>query len=1138
MLIPETIDFFYKELENIFISTVFSPKEKISQFRSIFNKIIKSLTDEEPQLFSGNFSRIIFLLDKLNVPDKLAVQIKKVRSLLNRSYSVQDYIYNNEDVNFCFQTICFTLKNFTSSLIPQSIGNLLKDIRTKDNSYKFNKPKSEHISELKVVVIKINVHDDKNLKVKLKPELICESEQFGRIKLMLSDLWIAIYYICWEGSIINLFDVKILSKPTSPIEDLIVITTTPNSLVVLEPDYLIDVTDLAECFTQKGSNHNLYFLKKFIQSGTKPSMVAGNLINSCFDELLNNNNVEFEEAYDRAIKIKPLQLFSIAAQNSSDIKIMKEKVAQHFENLKKIITNLNYDYFSIEPTFISPKYGLQGRLDVLLEYDDEINRKNIIELKSGSAPSPDYALQSAKGQTIRTGIWVNNFAQTTCYNMLLDSAYENRTGSSQILYSSAHENPLRNAPNIIQKKQDVMFLRNLIVANERALMLGNNSIFKNINPDDFGDRPSFTESHINEFAQTYFSATELERKYFHEYISFLLREIHSSKIGSNENINNNGFSSLWNDSLQEKENAFSVLSYLKLIPEESDFESFYLCFRTTDATTPISSLRKGDLCILYPINSDGQTNPVNQQIIKCTIKEISNVQIIISLRNKLFNKSFFEQAEHWVLEQDYIDSTNKGLFNSLYKFLKAPDEKKDLLFGLRQPEFIENSSFQNNELNSKQLKLLQSALSANDYFLLQGPPGTGKTSYMLKNIIEQLYKTTEDNILILAYTNRAVDEICSALKRIKLNDSQSDEIQFPFLRLGSKESSEHQEYLISYLAENIPFRELYIKILNTRIFVSTVSSVLSNPEIMDIKKFDIAVIDEATQILEPQIVGILSDVKRFIMIGDEKQLPAVVSQSSKHLKIENELLNEIHLTNFSGSLFERLLKNCIDKQWVHAFGMLNYQARMHKDIQEFPNSRFYNYELMTFPQLDWQNSDEHKFKTNSENPLEILLSKSRIIFIQSESEKNSKVHFKEAKRVAALINTISEVYGKSFNDRTVGVIAPFRAQCYEIYKNLPPNVSTQVTVDTVERFQGSEREIIIISFALNNIYQMKNMQSLLQLGNVNIDRKLNVALTRARQHLILLGVPEILSYSAIFHDLIEFIKQKNGYISSDEFDEI
>ena len=156
-------------------------------------------------------------------------------------------------------------------------------------------------------------------------------------------------------------------------------------------------------------------------------------------------------------------------------------------------------------------------------------------------------------------------------------------------------------------------------------------------------------------------------------------------------------------------------------------------------------------------------------------------------------------------------------------------------------------------------------------------------------------------------------------------------------------------------------------------------------------------------------------------------------------------------------------------------------------------------------------------------PLVELLSK-RLIYLPSEREHRPKVHYGEAECVAELITFLSGTYGENFTSQTVGVITPFRAQIAEIVRRIPQELRSKVTIDTVERFQGSEREIIILSCAVNHTTQLQSIQSLVLINGELVDRKLNVALTRARRQFILLGCEEILSESALYRALIEHIR--------------
>jgi DNA replication ATP-dependent helicase Dna2 len=195
--------------------------------------------------------------------------------------------------------------------------------------------------------------------------------------------------------------------------------------------------------------------------------------------------------------------------------------------------------------------------------------------------------------------------------------------------------------------------------------------------------------------------------------------------------------------------------------------------------------------------------------------------------------------------------------------------------------------------------------------------------------------------------------------------------------------------------------------------------------------------------------------------------------------------------------------------------MLKDQGRMHADILTFPNKQYYNNKLQTL--ADWQ----HK-------PLDIkhdIFGKSRMAFINTQAENRRNVNLSEADTVVQLIMEAYQLFEADFDTETLGVITPYRAQIAEIRSRLlekSPRLYNLVTVDTVERYQGSQRRIIIISMAVNSPYQLKNLHVLNDDGTV--DKKLNVAITRAREHLVIVGCSEILSQSPIYNALLQFLE--------------
>ena len=371
-------------------------------------------------------------------------------------------------------------------------------------------------------------------------------------------------------------------------------------------------------------------------------------------------------------------------------------------------------------------------------------------------------------------------------------------------------------------------------------------------------------------------------------------------------------------------------------------------------------------------------------------------------------------------------------------------------------------------------------------------------------------------ILLLAYTNRAVDEICQSLSSITPG--------IDYIRVGSELSCDVRfrgHLLENILAECNSRREVNIRMADCRVYVGTVASIAAKAELFKLKRFDVAIVDEATQILEPQLLGILcakfaderNAVGKFILIGDHKQLPAVILQNSGHSEVHDEGLREAGLFNLKDSLFERLYRFHLKEESPKAIDMLCRQGRMHPGVAFFPNKAFYAGKLEA---LGLPHQLEH-----IEAPVRFIPSKQDL---ESVSGKTNRY---EAQIVAGLAKEVYLAHEEEFDpNRTLGVITPYRSQSALIRKELQalaiPALS-RISIDTVERYQGSERDVIIYSFCVNHLYQLRFLPNLTEEDGVQIDRKLNVALTRARKQLFITGVPEILSHNSIYQYLLKTI---------------
>ena len=764
----------------------------------------------------------------------------------------------------------------------------------------------------------------------------------------------------------------------------------------------------------------------------------------------------------------------------------------------------------LEPSFYSREYGIQGRLD-LWSVDATTQDMTIVELKSGSVFRPNVY-----------GINASHFIQTQIYEMLLRSAFGKKVNfiKNYIFYSKEKSNNIRFAPFIKLQVWEILTIRNNIVFYEEELkrLADNPGFLDTFNTTNLDFLDGFTARNAEEFQKYYQALSKLEKTYFIHFLSFIAREYALSKTGIHGIENAMGNAALWLESVDEKKDRYAILTGLKIMENRSFEKDATLVMEITDSSQ-VSNFRQGDIVVLYP-QSGSHHAPLQQQLYKCSISKLAGSTLELRLRNSQLNARFFEEHAYWNIEEDLLDSSFHKLNEALTEFILAPVAFRNLFLGLTMPrKGTELSDYDvDNHLTSEQNDIVRKAISSEDFFLIWGPPGTGKTSTVLRKITEHLVYKTSENVLILAYTNRAVDEICDAITDIFEGKDNA------CIRIGSKISSRpdyHTLLLDSQLEKCSNRNEVRQLMKQCRVFVSTVSSILGKPELFFLKNFDTIIIDEASQILEPYLCGILQKTKRRILIGDHKQLPAVVQQDSKITRVQDEELIRAGIVDLSNSLFERLFTTYQKKEWNHAYGILTYQGRMHADIQHFVNQFFYENKLRClveyFPEIKTENKPLY-------HP-SLIGKESRVIFVDNRSPgmKYGKVNLQEADLCVDIILQLEKQYATArvpLTPMSIGVITPFRAQITQIKKKLEAQhaeLAALITVDTVERYQGGARDIIIISSCIQNYEQLKRVTS--YDGN-GVDRKLNVALTRAKEQIIMIGNKEILSRDPLYKSWI------------------
>ena len=914
----------------------------------------------------------------------------------------------------------------------------------------------------------------------------------------------------------------------------------PN-LIVIHPDYLIDISSLAACFREYGHHPLNYFMNKIKPRANTAPILMGNLASQFLDDYINEQPQE-PVSYPRTIK----KFFAASALDFCTCSLPADFHAQAQAQMMNIrsfvhdvlphnIRNFNKKNTLLEASFICEKLGLQGRVD-MMQKDFQV----LIEQKAGKRDEyhrrhkEDHFIQMMLYQ----GVLMYNFGQETAnmQTFLLYSKY-----ADGLLIEHFAENLFRES----------IKLRNYIVHNEMRLGDGAiGEIVDSLSTDLLNELQiggklwnDYQEPQLQTAINTLKRCTPLERAYFNRFFTFVSKEQILSKTGGSNDASH-GFAGNWHIPLHEKLEAGNILTGLTIQEKQSSgpgkgYDLIELHIPTQDEDF-LPNFRTGDMVILYAYKEEPDMR--KQILMKGNILELQPDRMTLVLRNGQQNKDIIGGKEEvFAVEHDFSDTSANNGFRGLYAFLSAQADRKELLLGVRPPAQLEGVKLNGDYGRFNELILKEK--QAKDYFLLVGPPGTGKTSCALRFMVEEALSEPDTSILLLSYTNRAVDEICAMLTDSGIAD------RTPFIRIGNELSCDKRfvPYLLKYSLDDCPkLTDIQQKMARTRIFVGTTTAINNRLNLFTLKHFQLAIIDEASQILEPDLIGILSArhqqhnaIDKFVLVGDYKQLPAIAQQSAEEAAVTDLLLRNIGLEDCRNSLFERLYKSSPDT----CRSILHKQGRMHPAIAEFPNQTcYYREQLESVPLPHQLEETPYEAGLTPQDTIDQLLLERRMVFIPAEAPDHltcsDKTNPNEARIVATLLAHIYRLTESRFDpNRTVGVIVPYRNQIAMIRKEiarLQLPALQDISIDTVERYQGSQRDIIIYSFTIQNFSQLNFLTAnTFQEGNFLIDRKLNVALTRARKQLLLTGNPHILGANITFYKLMEYIRLHNGYLETD-----
>ena len=1101
------------------------------QMRDLLERICRAQMQSGSLQMTDLSARISFIAAKtgLSVGEQNRLHTFRLTSnqILNRRLEP-----NRENLLRDVKTLAFLVRKLSGENIPDELYRLLPRA---DTTYLVAPPARERVRRMRVC---FQYADEQYLYVTPLDE-VSEKPYLVRYNIpQINEEFAETCKLLWQHAQVNLLDVAI--------DEAGILTP---SFIVLEPDYLIDISSLAECFRDYGHHPGNYFLSRMQPIENARPLLLGNIANLFLDEWIHapNEDIDYRTCMQKAFRRYPIEL--AACPDLRD----REKERQffddcklHFEHIRETVNDtfhaagyeLDKTDAVLEPSYICEALGLQGRLDYM-----QRDMSSFIEMKSGKAD--EYAIRG------KVEPKENNKVQMLLYQAVLQYSMgmDHRKVKAYLLYTRYPLlYPSRPSWAMVRR---VIDLRNRIVADEYGIQLHNNPEYTARKLDEInastlnerGLRGRFWETYlrppIDRFQEKLQRLSAIEKSYFYAVYNFLTKELYTSKSGDVDYEGRTGAASLWLSTLAEKCEAGEIIYNLRirenhaadehkayLLLVRSDFEEKELpeTVADNDIQNVLPNFRQGDAIILYERNC-GTDNVTNKMVFKGNIEHLTDHEIGIRLRATQQNPSVLPADSLYAIEHDTMDTTFRSMYQGLYAYLSATQERRDLLLAQRPPKFDESLDSLVSQAKDDFTRVALKAKAAQDYFLLIGPPGTGKTSCALKKMVETFHADKDVQILLLSYTNRAVDEICKSLASIRP--------AVDFIRVGSELSCDetYRTHLIeNELASCNRRSEVYERIRSCRIIVGTVAAISGKPELFRLKHFNVAIIDEATQILEPQLLGILcargeeggNAIDKFILIGDHKQLPAVVLQSSEQSVIYEESLLSIGLTNLKDSLFERLYRNCTARQsslTSHpSYDMLCRQGRMHPEVALFANRAFYGGRLIP---------------VGLPHQLEDSDTVCRLAFYPSVPEKtgtSTKINHSEARIVADLVARIYEDCRTDFDEaRTLGIITLYRSQIALIKKEIAAlgiPVLNRIMVDTVERFQGSERDVIIYSCCINSYFQLKFVSNLTEEDGTLIDRKLNVALTRARKQMFVTGVPKYLKSNPLYESLLNLMEYK------------
>lgn len=480
---------------------------------------------------------------------------------------------------------------------------------------------------------------------------------------------------------------------------------------------------------------------------------------------------------------------------------------------------------------------------------------------------------------------------------------------------------------------------------------------------------------------------------------------------------------------------------------------------------------------------------------------------------------------------------------------RAQGALAQVLTGVRKPAFYRSeNSAANSGLNAMQQEAVQKIMDAESLAIVHGPPGTGKTTTLVQ-AVKALYAQDGQRILVTAPSNAAVDLLSERLadaglnvvrvgnparvqekqmnltldsrmaahnsykeiKRLKKQAAEYRDMAQKYKRNFGRDEREQRKALFAEarnLMREVERTEQYIAdAVLSKADVITATLVGANHYTVRDLQYHTVVIDEAGQALEPACWIPILKAQKLVMAGDHNQLPPTI----KSVEAAKE------------GLANTLMEKCVALH-PEAVVLLEEQYRMHEQIMGFSSQEFYQGRLQAHPSV------AERLLMDADKPL--LFIDTAGCGFEEQTEGTSISNPEEARflvqQLARLVTQLQPLYPADAFP-SIAVIAPYKHQVEVLREAVTENETLQpftgtINVNTIDSFQGQERDAVFISMTRSNSEQT--------IGFLSDIRRMNVAMTRARKKLVVVGDSATLSQDPFYADFINYAQEKDGYVSA------